>query len=59
MEKDYYSDYSLITGETTFGQYNSPEEEAANIEKCSILKQVNVTYSNNSISNETVDFANR
>ncbi len=53
MERDYYIDYALITGQTVFGDYISPEDEANSIEKCSILRRVNVTYGNNSISNET------
>lgn len=49
MERNYYNEYSLITGITNFGDYKTPEEEVNNIEKCSILKRVDVTYSHNII----------
>lgn len=46
MEGNYYNEYSLITGESEFGPYISPEKEVNKIKKCTILKSVDVTYSN-------------
>lgn len=45
MDNTYEKDYSLITGLTEFGKYTTPEDEGNKIEKCSILKPVNITFS--------------
>lgn len=42
---DYEKDYAMITGLTEFGEYTTPEEQAGKIEKCSILKPINITFS--------------
>ena len=45
MNSDFEKEYAMITGITEFEKYTSPEEQAERIERCSILKHVNVTYS--------------
>ncbi len=46
MSKNYFDEYTLITGETNSREYISPEDEANKIEKCTILKNIDVTYGN-------------
>ncbi|MCM1537327.1 MAG: hypothetical protein NC254_02900 [bacterium] len=46
MENNFIEKYERITGRTEFGLYRSPEEEASKIKKCTILKEVDITYSN-------------
>lgn len=55
MESELYENYSLITGETRFGKYVSPEDEASNIKKCTILKSIDVTYSNTILGYNEID----
>lgn len=45
MDTIYEKNYSLITGLTEFGKYTTPEDEGNKIEKCSILKPINITFS--------------
>lgn len=47
MNNSYNEKYYQIMGEINIGGYISPEEEARKIEKCSLLKNVDITYSNN------------
>lgn len=46
MGRNYFDEYMQIVGQMELGTYKSPEEEASKIEKCTILKSVDVSYSN-------------
>ncbi|MEZ3508302.1 MAG: hypothetical protein K1W10_15375 [Lachnospiraceae bacterium] len=46
MKRDYFDEYMQIVGQTELCAYTSAEEEARKIEKCTILKDVDVSYSN-------------
>lgn len=46
MERNYLEEYAQIVGQVDLETYRSPEEEASKIEKCTILKSVDVSYSN-------------
>ena len=54
MGYNFEKEYSLITGETYFGKYTTPEEQANSIEKCSILKRVNLTFTDRVIENNNL-----
>ena len=45
MYTRYEKEYSLITGITEFPRYTTPEEQANEIKKCTILKRTNMTFS--------------
>ena len=49
MNNIYEKDYSLITGLKKFGKYITPEDEGTKIEKCSILKPVNIAFNNKTL----------
>lgn len=49
MNNIYEKDYSLITGLKKFGKYTTPEDEGTKIEKCSILKPVNIAFNNKTL----------
>lgn len=49
MNNIYEKDYSLITGLKKFGKYTTPEDEGTKIEKCSILKPVNIVFNNKTL----------
>lgn len=51
---DYEKEYTLITGLTEFGEYTTPEEQAGRIEKCSILKPINITFSDRVIEHKNL-----
>lgn len=51
MDRNYEQEYTLITGNTSFGNYTTPEEQANNIRKCSILKKIDITFSDRVIEN--------
>ncbi len=53
MERNYLDEYAQIVGQMELGTYKSPEEEASKIEKCTILKSVDVSYSNEVIGYNT------
>lgn len=44
--KNNHLEKSVITD---FGQYTTPEEQAARIEKCSILSPINITFSDRAV----------
>lgn len=46
MNRDYFNEYMQIAGQTKLDAYTSAEEEARKIEKCTLLKSVEVSYSN-------------
>lgn len=46
MNRNYFDEYMQIAGQTKLSIYTSPEEEANKIEKCTLLKSVDVSYSN-------------
>ena len=46
MERNYMDEYIQIVGQIELGEYRSAEEEAQKIEKCTILKRVDISYSN-------------
>lgn len=46
MDRNFYEEYMQIAGQTELGVYRSAEEEAQKIEKCTILKSVDISYSN-------------
>lgn len=46
MSRDYLNEYMQIVGQTKLGVYTSAEEEARKIEKCTLLRSVDVSYSN-------------
>lgn len=54
MTNRYEKDYALITGLTNFEEYTTPEEQAGKIKKCSILKHVDVTFSDRIIENNNL-----
>lgn len=53
MERNYVDEYAQICGQIELGTYRSPEEEAGKIEKYTILKSVDVSYSNEVIGYDT------
>ena len=54
MDINFEKEYALITGVAEFGKYTTPEEQANSIEKCSILKRVNMTFSDRVIENKSI-----
>ncbi len=46
MDRDYLNEYMEIVGKVELENYRSAEEAAGKIEKCTILKNVDVSYSN-------------
>lgn len=46
MDTNYYEAYATILGEKKLPLYTSPEECANKIKKCTLLKDVSVSYSN-------------
>lgn len=54
MKNGYEKDYALITGLTDFEEYTTPEEQANQIKKCSILKRVDITFSDRIIENNNL-----
>lgn len=46
MERNYANEYIQVVGQVELGVYRSAEEEAQKIEKCTILKRVDISYSN-------------
>lgn len=46
MDRNYLNEYIQIVGQTELDVYTSAEEEARKIEKCTLLKSVEVSYSN-------------
>ena len=46
MSRNYFDEYMQIVGQTEFDAYTSAEEEARKIKKFTILKSVDVSYSN-------------
>lgn len=54
MKNGYEKDYALITGLTDFEEYTTPEEQANKIKKCSLLKRVDITFSDRIIENNNL-----
>lgn len=54
MDINFERDYTLITGVTNFENYTTPEEQANNIEKCSILKRVNMTITDRIVDDSII-----
>lgn len=54
MKNGYEKDYALITGLADFEEYTTPEEQANKIKKCSILKRVDITFSDRIIENNNL-----
>lgn len=46
MKRDFLDEYMRIVDQPELNAYTSAEEEAMKIERCTILKSVDVTYSN-------------
>jgi|GEM_PF-4383477 len=46
MEKDLLAEYYLITGGKVGTPYTGAELQGKSIEKCSILKEIDLVYSN-------------
>lgn len=51
MDRNYFDEYMQSVGQTELETYKSPKE-ASKIEKCTILKSIDVSY-----SNEVMDYS--
>ncbi len=46
MDKNIFEDYLMITGGNVPSSYKGAEAQGKEFQKCSILKEVNLEYSN-------------